>query len=173
CRITTTRRRSNFHGFATQPSINNQLPVRHSPQSEGGSTINLSSVTDEHGCSGVARIPRITANAPQRGRAGQSLARRNAFDLGPTSLTSDFRFQLSTFNSQSSAINLFQQQQHPHYRSAPNVYSRISHCRLRELKQTEICAPQVGGLRNTTIRFVFVPLKLLSTPQQFAVFVNF
>ena len=27
--------------------------------------------------------------------------------------------------------------------------------------------------RNTTIRFVFVPLKLLFTPQQFAVFVNF
>jgi hypothetical protein len=29
------------------------------------------------------------------------------------------------------------------------------------------------ALRKTTIRFVFVPLKLLSTPQQFAVLVNF
>src|SRR5258708_6389880 len=28
-------------------------------------------------------------------------------------------------------------------------------------------------LRNKTMRFVFVPLKLLSTPQQFAVLVNF
>lgn len=29
------------------------------------------------------------------------------------------------------------------------------------------------GLRKSTTRFVFVPAELLSTPQQFAVFVNF
>ena len=41
------------------------------------------------------------------------------------------------------------------------------------LERAGSCRTFRGHFRNTTIRFVLVPLAMLSTPQQLAVLVNF
>src|SRR2546430_7107966 len=104
------------------PAINKQLPVRHSPHSEGGSTINLFSTRDDTDEGGLTRIPRISANEPMhadflRGahapRVQCSAPSRNTRETcSPQCVRSksgevDLGLWFSTFNLQLSTISLF------------------------------------------------------------------